>query len=206
MPNLILFGGSFDPIHLGHLQIANVALAEVPAEKLLFIPCKFPVHKAPTHANTIDRLNMLKLAIGGYEHFEISDIEISNDRPSYTVDTLAKIQTLYPQHQLFFLIGTDSLQQFETWHRYETILQRCNLIAVERPQHSIDSTLLSHFNCFKKYQEMSVNKTGQILFLQGNIPDISSTELRMNLTRQKELGNLLPKAVADYIEAKKLYQ
>ena len=129
-----LMGGSFNPIHHAHLRIAEEAQRACRLERVIFIPAADPPHK--TLAGDVpfeQRCRMVQLAIAGKPGFEISTIEGLRSGKSYSIDTIRILRGLYPQDELFFIIGGDSFLEIGTWHRYADIFRSCNLIVVERP-------------------------------------------------------------------------
>lgn len=129
-----LFGGTFDPVHVAHLKMAERAVAEFDLDRVLFIPAGNPPHKDVAGISPYeDRLEMLKLACAGNPRFEVSDMEQGLDR-SYTVRTLERFrQQLGPEDQLFFLIGADAFDDLQTWHRWQDVIQLTDFIVVSRP-------------------------------------------------------------------------
>lgn len=129
---LIIFGGSFDPIHNGHIKIAKRAFKKVKADKLFFVPCNNHPHDKRISANNEDRIKMLKLGIQGYPRFEICDFEIKRNEISYSIDTINYFKEYYGDYQIYLLIGYDQLLKFKKWHRYEEILEKAKIICHKR--------------------------------------------------------------------------
>ena len=133
MKRLGIFGGTFDPIHLGHLFIAEEAREELQLEEVLFGPARDPPHRPiEPSASAEDRLEMVRLAIAGNARFAESGIELARPGPSYTVDTLQAIREEQPEAEIFFIVGTDSVPELPNWHDPEGILRLAHLVAVER--------------------------------------------------------------------------
>ncbi|MFA4906937.1 MAG: nicotinate-nucleotide adenylyltransferase [archaeon] len=192
--NLCVFGGTFDPPHNGHLRIADAVQKEFAFDRILFVPAFIPPHKtnqtcsAPEH-----RLAMLKLAIAGYPHFVVSDIEIKRQGVSFTVDTLREIQAEWKiaKPETFLLIGGDSLTEFHTWREPENILSLANVIVACRPGFdagSVASEILSH-----------------VQFAKTPLTDISSSEIRLRVRNGEPIDELVPPTVREYIREKDLY-
>lgn len=129
---LIVFGGSFDPIHNGHIKIAKRAFKKIKADKLFFVPCNNHPHDKRISANNNDRLKMLKLGIKGYPRFEICDFEIKRNEISYSIDTINYFKEYYSDYQIYLLIGYDQLLKFKKWHKYEEILEKAKIICHKR--------------------------------------------------------------------------
>jgi nicotinate-nucleotide adenylyltransferase len=133
---LALFGGTFDPIHNGHLTIARAAAAGWSLDRVFFIPARCPPHKAHgTHAPYEDRLRMVELACSPEPRFEASDLEAANEK-NYSIDTIAKVRsTLSAGDELYFLIGADAFSEIETWRRWKDVIAAVEFIVVSRPGH-----------------------------------------------------------------------
>ena len=203
-----LFGGTFDPVHFGHLRPA-VELAEVYALDILYLlPNHRPVHRGPARASTERRIAMLELAIGHTSHLSIDCREALRDKPSYTYETLSEIQAEQPQATVLFFMGLDAFARYDTWHQWEEILELANLIVVDRPeaQHSaFSSTLLLR-------QQQRVGKTvrdgvhGVIEECCVTQLSISSTDIRRRIAEGLTVRFLLPDRVSEYIVGQKLYR
>ena len=129
-----ILGGTFNPIHLGHLRIAEEVRDRLTLDRVLFLPAATPPHK-PLAGDLpfADRLTMVRLAIGDHADFAASDLENRRQGPSYSVDTLAELHREFPGDELYFIIGSDSFLEIGLWHRYAEIFPLCNLVVVERP-------------------------------------------------------------------------
>ena len=114
-----ILGGTFDPIHLGHLAAAHAAMDCADLDRVIFIPAAVPPHRPATAADASDRLEMTRLAIGGEKRFDVSDVEIRRAGVSYTVDTLRELHRLYPKDELFLILGWDAAKLFSTWRERE---------------------------------------------------------------------------------------
>jgi nicotinate-nucleotide adenylyltransferase len=181
-----VFGGTFNPPHLGHLIVAESARESLNLDKVLFIPCASPPHKSSRSLADADcRLEMVKLAISGNTCFEASDIEIERGGKSYTVDTLRALTALYPRAELFLLIGIDNLLELHTWKEPEEIFGLCDVVAINRP--GFDPA-----NVRKDYLR-------RVTFLRYPSIDISSSEIRRKAKMGKSIKYLVPSAVESYI-------
>jgi nicotinate-nucleotide adenylyltransferase len=193
-----IIGGTFDPIHIGHLVIAEEALTELQLEKVIFIPAGNPPHK-PNEPITdaAYRLAMTKLAISGNPAFEVSTIEMERKGPSYTVDTIEELRATFGEDvDLFFIMGVDSVLEIPTWHQPGRILSMCIVAAATRPG----------CNESKARQVLPVDFLDRIVFLRTPGVDISSTELRNRIALGKSIRYLVPHSVEDYIHNNKLYK
>jgi nicotinate-nucleotide adenylyltransferase len=190
MKKAAFFGGSFDPIHLGHLNLAIEIYEKLKLDKILFCPTYISPFKKNKKAiaNPIDRYNMIKKAIKKIKGFEVLDIEIKQKKVSYTIDTLKKLKDLY---DLKLLITEDALDKFNKWKNYKEILKLTHLIIATRFEKKI-----------KKYKNLNLKNKN---FIFTNIFEISSTEIRNRLKKNKICSHLLSKEVLDYIYKNGLY-
>ncbi len=189
-----LFGGTFNPVHQGHLINAQYLVNECDIDSVLFIPARVPVHKTLEYSiRSSDRVRMLELAIAGNPAFEISRIELDSELPSYTVITLEKICDLYQNDSVFLVIGADSYNQFSTWREYRKILRLAPVIVLRRPDENVDSDL------YRK-------EKGNFIFVQNPLLDISSRTIRELASAGKSISYLVPDAVREYIAQKELYK
>ncbi|HMP76070.1 MAG TPA: nicotinate-nucleotide adenylyltransferase [Kiritimatiellia bacterium] len=196
-----IFGGSFNPVHLGHLIVAQDALEHMGLTRLVFLPAAQPPHKpAAPLAAASHRLEMLRLATADDPRFEVSDDEVTRGGVSYTVDTLRRFRERYPAATLYFLIGGDSLLELHTWREVGTVLQLAEIVTVVRPGASmdrLDATVL------RLPDPWPARLTANLV--AGHRIDISSTDIRNRVNRKRPIRYLVPDAVARYIAAHQLY-
>jgi nicotinate-nucleotide adenylyltransferase len=186
-----VFGGTFDPIHNVHLKAAHAALDQAHLDRVLFVVSARPPHKRDdTVASPEDRLALVRAAIDGESRFEVSDIELHRDGPSYTHDTLAQIAEAHPSADLFLIIGDDSFAEFPTWRDPRAILAHAKLLVVPRP--GKEPTAPAWMD--RKYQVLSFNET-----------DVSSTEIRRRIAKGESVSTLLPVPVETLIQDRRLY-
>jgi nicotinate-nucleotide adenylyltransferase len=184
-----ILGGTFDPPHNGHLALATAAIAELELSKVIFIPARVPPHKpAGDVSPEQDRLAMLKLAISVDCRFELSEIEIKRDGPSFTVDTLARLKADNPGDEFLFLIGSDNVSEMENWHEPDQILKLVRVAATVRPGHSIRGKFADVIETFEMPPV-----------------DISSTAIRERVKSGESISGMVPGSVEDYIKSKGLY-
>ena len=194
MNKVILLGGSFDPPHLGHLAIARRA-AEMMGDKVRFLPTGTPPHKerlsSPTH-----RLKMLDLALQGNDIFMIDKYELDTDGTDYTVDTLERYHTVFGtnRNNLYFIIGSDSLNALKTWRNPRRIAQLATLLVFKREP--IDGALL---------QEIKTTLDLQVIISDAPVVAISSSMIRENIRQGKCIKSQVPTAVEEYITRTGLY-
>jgi nicotinate-nucleotide adenylyltransferase len=180
-----ILGGSFDPIHHGHLILARAAIEELGLDRILFIPANMSPHKTDTTPATAqDRLAMLQLAITNEPGFEASDLELHRPPPSYTVDTLRELHARHPDDKFILLIGADNVAKFSTWREPEEILRLATPAVLDRaggsPAHSWP--------------------------VVQRLVDISSTDIRTRVAAGRSIRYLTPDAVCSYIEFNSLYR
>lgn len=202
-----IFGGTFDPIHQGHLACARYVLAHCQLESIRLMPCHLPPHRATPGVSSTERANMVKLAIANEPQLQLEPLELNRDTPSYTVDSLTALKQQDPNRILAFIIGMDSLQYFKKWHKWQTILQLAHLIVCRRPGYSSDQgdapSLLQDFG--GTLQQLRSQNAGVILLLDN--PDFtqSATFVRQQLSLNPKVQAMLPPAVLQYIRQQRLY-
>lgn len=183
-----ILGGTFDPVHNGHIYLAEKSCAKLRLDKVIFIPTYLPPHKKGVKVTPAKhRYNMLKLAISGNKKFNVSDMEIRRRGRSYSVETLRRLRKKYgAKAELFFITGSDSLKELDKWKNLPEILRLCKFVIVERPGFKINRKL-----------------DGFILSCI-NAKDISSSDIR-NRIESKSVKSLIPAKVKAYISRYKLY-
>ncbi len=210
-----ILGGTFDPIHLGHTQSAELVANELNLEKVLLIPVHISPHKSSSdlapHANTEQRAKMVELACQQFPLFSCDKREINRQGNSYTIDTLKELKQEFPSQTLYFIIGMDSLLSFTRWHNYLEILSLCHLVVNTRPHYSIKQLNPSTQKLLDDYQtaDLSVLKkqsSGKIYFAQESLYDISSTHIRQCIRLDEDCQQQLTPAVSDFIHKNNLYR
>lgn len=199
MKNIGILGGTFDPPHRGHLKIGLLVKKHFKLEKIIFIPAGRPPHKKQPVAFPKDRLEMVKIAAKPYPDFLVSDYEIKQKGASYSVRTLKYFKKKYPQRNLFFIVGLDSLVELTTWRCPQEILKLCNLVVVFRPKVTKKAfAKIIEASPFKKFRD-------KIFYLKNKGINISSTEIRQKIISCKPFKKDLPRAVFEYILRNRLY-
>lgn len=194
----VIFGGTFNPIHIGHIGDIKTALKKLKPNRLIVMPTHIPPHKdACGLASDDDRLNMCRLAVEGIKGCEVSDYEQTQGGRSYTVATLEHFNELYPQDELYFLMGSDMLISFLSWYRADRILELATLVCVSRSVPDCER--------IKGAAEDIKNAGGRVIILDSEPIDVSSTDIRSGLAAYRSSGGLLPKAVEKYILKNNLY-
>tara|TARA_R110000822_G_scaffold21234_4_gene67398 strand:+ start:11627 stop:12286 length:660 start_codon:yes stop_codon:yes gene_type:complete len=211
-PKIIaLLGGTFDPIHLGHILPAQETACWLGAEQLYLIPAHIPPHKTGTHANAKQRAEMVALVCDSNKSVLLDSRELDRDSPSYTVDSLREITKAQPKAALYFMMGMDSLLTFTKWRHWQEILTLCNLVVNIRPGYShtdLEAALAPELTKRLLYnlRQLQREKVGQILLHESTPLDISSTKIRARIKSSASYSKYLPKPVYDYIEQNKLYR
>lgn len=211
-----LFGGTFDPIHLGHLRAAEEIREILGLEKIYFVPASVPPHKTTQGmASPHDRLKMLELAVNDNNFFCISDVEIKRGGKSYTIDTLRYFSETFPLFNLYFIAGSDLFSEVDSWKDYKEIFRASNFAVIERPGLSFElpGTLpLEIKNDFRYYKEhnnltLYINKNSRILSLvKIDGIEISSTKIRELVRKFKSIKYLVPSSVETYILEHGIYK
>ncbi|MFR6152031.1 MAG: nicotinate-nucleotide adenylyltransferase [Peptoniphilus sp.] len=194
-----IFGGSFNPIHYGHLMICEYIKEEMGLDKVIFIPTGNPPHKE-LELSAKDRYEMVRLAISPNPDFEISDIETTRVKKSYTVDTIRELKKIYKEEKLYFLIGLDSLFQLKTWMKIGDLSQEIEFVVALRPGY------LDKEEVNKEIDFLRENFGTKINLIKTPLYEISSTDLRDRIREGKSLRYLIPKKVLDYIEESGFYK
>lgn len=192
---ICLFGGTFDPPHVGHLIIAETIKESERFDKMIFVPAFHPPHKDDSNLSSIeDRLEMLRLSVNHDETFELSDIEIERGGISYTIETVRELKQRYglTKRHIYFLMGSDALLQFHRWKDHLSILKECRVLVATRPGF--------------RSSRISPNIMGQIRF--ANMPqfEISSSQIRRRVRDRKTIRYMVLDPVWEYIRKHKLYE
>lgn len=198
-----MFGGTFDPIHLGHTAVATSAAEKIKADKVIFVPAKrSPLKNLLPKAGDSDRFAMISLAIAGNEKFESSDCELKKNAFSYTLDTVREFKKAYGKDvEICWLVGADSVTELPYWYKITELIDQCSLCVMYRAGYEKPD--------FKKFAEqwasMRIEKLHRNI-IQTPLINISSTEIRERLAAGKDASEMLHPAVADYIAKHGLYK
>ncbi len=195
-----IMGGTFDPIHNGHLALADCALHQFALDEIMFLPAGNPPHKQGRSdgADPAQRLAMVRLAISGYPYFTLDDEEMHRSGFTYTRDTLIRLKDKEPLTEFFFIIGADSLMSFDTWYHPEAICRYCSLLVARRD--GSDDNMIS-----RKMNELRKDYDASVYILDAPFLDISSTALRRLCREKCSIQGLVPDVVADYIKKNDIY-
>jgi nicotinate-nucleotide adenylyltransferase len=198
---IALFGGTFDPIHLGHTGVAAAAAEQIGAEKIIFIPARIsPLKGFFPFAGDEDRLHMIRLAIAGYPALAVSDCELQRPAPSYTLDTVRQFQHDYgPETAIHWLLGADSIADLIHWHKVRELIDECYLTVMQRPGYTPDFDRFEPLWGRPRVEKLKENAISTPLI------DISSTEVRKRLAVGGDVSGMLHPDVIRYIRAHNLY-
>jgi nicotinate-nucleotide adenylyltransferase len=191
-----VLGGTFDPIHEGHLAAAKAAVECARLSRVLFVPTGQPPHRRPAEAAAEHRLEMTRLAIAGDDRFDVSDIELRRAGASFTSDTLRELRALYPEGELFLILGWDAAQLFTTWHEPEKVRALATIVVVARPGSGSP-------------QPADLEAAGlegdKVIVCLEHTPDISASAIRHDIKVGRPITGKVPPAVEKYIAAHHLY-
>ncbi|MFA5145006.1 MAG: nicotinate-nucleotide adenylyltransferase [Candidatus Omnitrophota bacterium] len=184
-----ILGGTFNPVHIGHLILAEEAREKLGLDRVVFVPAYLPPHKDSSDiASARDRFLMVKLAISGNRYFSASDIEIKRDGRSFTIDTIKEFKKIYPQDELYFIIGSDLLKYLDEWKNLDEIIKMVKFIAATRPGYPLE------------------NLPAYISTVAIRAVDVSGFQIRRCIEAGRSFRYLIPDAVRKYILKKKLYR
>ena len=204
-----IFGGTFDPVHIGHLRTAYELLAHFDLAQIHFVPCRLPPHQKTPHASTDLRLAMLHGAVKDGGDFVVDDREINREGISYSVDTLESFRDEFPGRSLGVIVGMDAFQRFETWHRWQDILKLAHLIVAQRPGASVHETGDSG-NLLARYGSgdpsvLSQETAGRIFVHEVTQLEVSSSAIRESVAAGTKPRFLVPEIVEKIIEESGCY-
>lgn len=201
MEKVGILGGTFDPVHLGHLLMAQTVREACQLDRVLLMPCHTPPHKAcGTQASAADRLAMVRLAVAGDPALDVCTLEIDRGGVSYAVDTLRAFRSSHPASEPHFVMGMDSLRELHLWHRVRELLDLCSFIVVERP--GVDRPLAAADLALPApWSERLLTQV-----VRGRLCDISSREIRGRIASGRPIRYLVPPAVEQFILERGLYR
>jgi nicotinate-nucleotide adenylyltransferase len=216
-----LFGGTFNPIHRGHLRAASEVIKRFNLDQIFLIPAALPPHKTPgTVANADDRMEMIHLAITGLSGLTVSDVELNRLGPSYTIDTVRHFKkTLTDDSRFYLIMGLDAFLEIDTWKSYAELLEQIAFIVMARPNEDYPDAY-EGWKILENYLKSTLSEDYEFLAVRGcytsegkqpihivdiDALDISSTKIRQNIKTKMTIENLVPPKVAEFIQLKGLY-
>ncbi|HEF4761079.1 TPA: nicotinate-nucleotide adenylyltransferase [Pseudomonas putida] len=205
-----ILGGTFDPVHVGHLRGALEVAESLALDELRLVPSARPPHRDTPQVSAKDRLAMVRCAVAGVAPLVVDARELQRDKPSYTIDTLELMRAeLAAQDQVFLLLGWDAFCGLPTWHRWEELLQHCHILVLQRPDaDSEPPDALRNLLAARSVSDPLALKgpSGQIAFVWQTPLAVSATQIRQLLASGKSVRFLVPDAVLAYIDAHGLYR
>lgn len=205
-----ILGGTFNPIHYGHLRAAEEAREKANLDKVIFIPAGTPPIKTSDTLDAHHRYEMTKIALSSNKNFEILDIEVKQKEKSYTINTILALHQIYPNDELFFILGIDAFLDLPNWWQPERIVREIDFIVVSRPGYKLSDIFESPYinkHDIKGLSEFLILNSGRKVYpIQITQMDISSTEIRNTIKKGMSIRYLLPEAVEQYIYKNSLYK
>ena len=205
-----ILGGTFDPIHYGHLRTALDVQQALSLDEVRFIPCGEPPHRNKPLAEPLQRLSMVRAAIAGQEKFTVDDREIQRDGPSYMVDTLASLKQDFKDNSLCLIVGTDAFNGLDQWHQWQRIFDFANIVVMRRP--AVDGQSILNKRVFTQVKHRLVDQdafktkqNGGICFVSVTQLDISATVIRQQWQQGKDIQFFLPESVLTLIRQQNIY-
>ena len=195
-----IFGGSFDPVHLGHLKTAKLIKKELNFERLFLLPCHDPVHKNSLHYSPKQRLEMLNLAIKDYPSLEIDTREIDREGNSYMIDTLADLTEEFKGKTICLIIGMDSFLSFKTWKKWDEFARLVHLIILPRNTDGLVEKNLETFDLALDKSDLNISSSGLLYFSNSELIDVSSTDIRGKIASNQNLDGLMPSSVIKFLQ------
>jgi nicotinate-nucleotide adenylyltransferase len=192
-----ILGGTFDPPHIGHLVLADCAIQSLALDDLWFVPAADPPHKLSTRLSIAHRLPMLECALALDPRFHLSRVDIDRPGPHYTVDMVRIVQAQAPDAELFFVMGSDSLRDLNTWHQPQSLIEQVRLAVMRRPDADVPRTI--HAAMLPRLEE-------RVVVIDAPRLEVSSTEIVERLRAGKSVRFLVPDPVLDYIETHRVYR
>ena len=194
-----IYGGSFDPIHLGHLKTATSLKTELQLDHLFLLPCCEPVHKVGLKYSSNDRLKMLNLAVDNFSTLEIDSREINRGGGSYMIDTLCELKQLYKEEPICLIIGMDSYLKIKTWKEWQEFSKLVHLVILQRQGFKLIDSALDSFHTTKEVHQLKLESNGLLYFSNCPKINISSSDIRGRIATNQNLDDLLPKSVINYL-------
>ncbi len=195
-----IYGGSFDPVHLGHLKTATSIKNELDIERLFLLPCYQPVHKQSLNYSSEQRLEMLSLAIKDFPELEIDTREILREGSSFMIDTLIELVEEFNNHTICLIIGMDSFINFKTWKQWDEFADLVHMVVLPRSGNQPDKKSLDTFDLAKDKDHLKSELTGLLYFSNSKLINISSSDIRDKIANDQNLGQLVPSSVINLLQ------
>jgi len=209
-PRIGLLGGTFDPIHLGHLDAAEAARTALHLDQIRLIPSSHPAHRHQPHASAFHRFALAALAVADRPGYSVSDIELARTGPTYTADTLRTLSgDGWRPSQLFFILGADAFAEISSWREFPAVLDGANFVVIARPGTTLDAAATRTPLLRERIDLAAQNPPAQgktrVILVEARTRDISSTAIRARLAAGQSIDDLVPAAVARHIVTHQLY-
>ena len=209
-----IFGGTFDPIHMGHIKAAREIREKLELDAVYFIPAGRPPHKQSENVSSArDRLRMVELALADIPYLIVLDYEVGQEGVSYTVDTLRHLKSTEPDTEFYFIVGNELFKYIESWKDYKTLFELSNFAVLRRPgfedrqPEQIPLALRDEFRYHKSVGGMTFykGKSGKLVFINISGMEVSSTRIRETVRAGGRINGLVPESVREYISSNHLY-
>ncbi|MFO7812049.1 MAG: nicotinate-nucleotide adenylyltransferase [Pelovirga sp.] len=207
-----LLGGTFNPIHNGHLHIAEEVRKSCQLDQVWFLPTWQPPHKeVATDVSFADRLAMVAAAVADHPDFFACDLEGQRGGISFSVETLTELREKYPDHEFFFIMGLDSFREISQWHRYQELFELAHIVVTTRPgfegtlQELLPVAIADRFCYDSQSKKLRFDKGFSLILVDHTSYDISSTQIRQWVAQQRSIDEVVPPAVSSYIATHQLY-
>ena len=205
-----VFGGTFDPVHLGHLRPALDVFQQLGLQAMHWIPNRLPPHRQTPATNTEHRLQMLRLAVQSVPGFVVDTRELDREGPSYMVDTLESLRQEFADTPVCLVLGQDAFNDLSSWHQWQRLLTLAHIVVCTRPGYQYPSQgellELMEKQCVQTTEALHKEKAGRILLQPVTLLDIAATRIRQLVQQGNSIRYLVPDAVCDYIESHGLYR
>ena len=206
-----VLGGTFDPVHNGHIHLALECYRAAELSEVRLIPLNIPAHRVSPDANSEQRLAMLRLASNDHKELVVDDQELRRNEISYTINTLRNLRKELGEQSVCLIVGMDAFQAFNTWHEWRLILDFAHIIVADRPGNKTELKEKDIAELFNTHSSPDIstlheNRAGSILKIDLPMLDISATQIRDLIASGKKVTDLLPEQVYDYIQKNKLYR
>lgn len=211
MQKIAILGGTFDPVHNGHIKTSLCIQMQFNFDKYFFLPCKSPVLKPLSLATNQQRVTMLTLALKDYKQFQIDLREINRESPSYMLTTLESFRKEYQDASITLIIGYDAFLLLNRWYQWHKLIDLANFLVINRPECSDQVIPDELIQLIKKHEKKSkddllTHQSGVVFFLDAGYYAISSTAIRQSISQHQNISHELPESVYQYIIEQKLYQ
>ena len=194
-----IYGGSFDPVHLGHLKTATSLKTELKLDHLFLLPCCEPVHKDGLKYSSNDRLKMLNLSLDNFSTLEIDSREILRGGGSYMIDTLHELKQIYKDEPICLIIGMDSYLKIKTWKDWQEFSKLVHMVILQRQGFGLIDSPLGSFQTTREAQQLKLESNGLLYFSNCPKINISSSDIRSRIAANQNLNDFLPESVISYL-------